>query len=73
MGSLAGEAMEVVPAETMDLKVPARAEIILEGEILPFAREWTGPFGEFTGYSLGSRKREVFHVKVVTSPRRFLA
>ncbi len=66
MGSLAGEPMEVVPAETMDLKVPARAEIILEGEILPFERVDEGPFGEFTGYSLGSRKREVFHVKAVT-------
>jgi 2,5-furandicarboxylate decarboxylase 1 len=66
MGALAGEAMEVVPAETMDLLVPARAEIILEGEILPFERVDEGPFGEFTGYSLGSRKREVFHVKAVT-------
>jgi 2,5-furandicarboxylate decarboxylase 1 len=66
MGALAGEAMEVVPAETMDLKVPARAEMILEGEILPFERVDEGPFGEFTGYSLGSRKREVFHVKAIT-------
>jgi 2,5-furandicarboxylate decarboxylase 1 len=66
MGALAGEAIEVVPAETMDLMVPARAEIILEGEILPFERVDEGPFGEFTGYSLGSRKREVFHVKAMT-------
>jgi UbiD family decarboxylase len=66
MGSLAGEAMEVVRAETIDLKVPARAEMILEGEILPFERVEEGPFGEFTGYSLGSRKREVFHVKAMT-------
>ena len=66
MGSVAGEAMEVAPAETMDLRVPARAEIILEGEILPFERVEEGPFGEFTGYSLGSRKREVFHVKAIT-------
>ena len=66
MGALAGEAMEVVPAETMELQVPARAEMILEGEILPFERVDEGPFGEFTGYSLGSRKREVFHVKAVT-------
>jgi 2,5-furandicarboxylate decarboxylase 1 len=65
MGSLAGEPMEVVPAETMDLKVPARAEMILEGEILPFERVDEGPFGEFTGYSLGSRKREIFHVKAI--------
>ncbi len=66
MGSLAGAAMEVVGAETMDLKVPAHAEMILEGEILPFERVDEGPFGEFTGYSLGSRKREVFHVKTIT-------
>ena len=63
---LAGEPMEVVPAETLNLKVPARAEMILEGEIPPFERVDEGPFGEFTGYSLGSRKREVFHVKAVT-------
>ena len=66
MGSLAGAAMDVVGAETMDLKVPAHAEMILEGEILPFERVDEGPFGEFTGYSLGSRKREVFHVKTIT-------
>ena len=66
MGALAGEAMEVVPAETMDLMVPARAEIILEGEILPFERIDEGPFGEFTGYSLGTRKRELFEVKAIT-------
>jgi UbiD family decarboxylase len=66
MGSLAGEPMEVVAAETMDLKVPARAEMIIEGEILPFERVDEGPFGEFTGYSLGSRKREVFSVKTIS-------
>jgi 2,5-furandicarboxylate decarboxylase 1 len=66
MGSLAGAPMEVVGAETLDLKVPARAEMIIEGEILPFERVDEGPFGEFTGYSLGSRKREVFRVKAIT-------
>ncbi|MFQ5682565.1 MAG: UbiD family decarboxylase [Candidatus Binatia bacterium] len=66
MGALASEPMEVVPAETLDLKVPARAEMILEGEILPLERVDEGPFGEFTGYSLGSRKREIFYVKTVT-------
>jgi len=66
MGALAGEPMDVVPAETMDLMVPANAEIILEGEILPFERIDEGPFGEFTGYSLGTRKRELFEVKAIT-------
>jgi 2,5-furandicarboxylate decarboxylase 1 len=66
MGALAGEPIETVPAETVDLRVPARAEMILEGEILPFERVDEGPFGEFTGYSLGSRKREIFHVTAIT-------
>src|SRR3990172_10139041 len=44
MGALAGEAMEVVPAETLDLKVPARGEMIFEGEILPFQKMYEGPF-----------------------------
>jgi UbiD family decarboxylase len=66
MGALAGEPMEVVRAETMDLMIPSRAEMVLEGEIVPFERVDEGPFGEFTGYSLGSRKREIFHVKAVT-------
>ena len=66
MGSLAGAPMEVIGAETMDLKVPVRAEMIIEGEIPPFERVDEGPFGEFTGYSLGSRKREIFHVKAIT-------
>ena len=69
MGALAGEPIEVVSAETMDLQVPARAEMILEGEILPFERVDEGPFGEFTGYSLGSRKREVFVIKAITHRR----
>ncbi len=69
MGALAGEPLEVVRAETMDLLVPARAEIILEGEIPPLERVDEGPFGEFTGYSLGSRKREIFVVKAITHRR----
>lgn len=66
MGGLAGEPMEVVQAKSIDLKVPARAEMILEGRILPFEREDEGPFGEFTGYSLGARRREIFEVTAVT-------
>jgi UbiD family decarboxylase len=41
-----------------DVLVPAAAEMILEGEILPRERTAEGPFGEFTGYSLGERQRE---------------
>jgi 2,5-furandicarboxylate decarboxylase 1 len=66
MGGLLGEPLELVRAETSDLLVPAHAEMIIEGEILPAERTPEGPFGEFTGYSLGERQREVFRVKAIT-------
>jgi 2,5-furandicarboxylate decarboxylase 1 len=66
MGALLGEPLELVRAETSDVLVPAHAEMIIEGEILPAERTPEGPFGEFTGYSLGERQREVFRVKAIT-------
>ena len=69
MGGLLGEPLELVKCETSDLLVPAAAEIILEGEILPNERTAEGPFGEFTGYSLGERQREVLHVRAITHRR----
>ncbi len=50
VGGLLGEPMQLRRAETVDLDVPAWAEIVIEGEILPGEREPEGPFGEFTGY-----------------------
>ena len=49
-GALLGEPLEVVRCETSDILVPARAEIILEGEIPPGVREEEGPWGDFTKY-----------------------
>ena len=49
-GSLRGAPVEVVKAETVDLEVPATAEIIIEGTVLPNVREEEGPFGEVSGY-----------------------
>ena len=69
MGGLLGEPLELVKCETSDLLVPAAAEIILEGEILPRERTAEGPFGEFTGYSLGERQREIFQVRAITHRR----
>jgi 2,5-furandicarboxylate decarboxylase 1 len=66
MGGLLGEPLELVRCETSDLLVPAHAEMILEAEILPHERMAEGPFGEFTGYSLGERQREVVKVRAVT-------
>jgi 2,5-furandicarboxylate decarboxylase 1 len=49
--------------------VPAQAELVIEAEILPQKRTAEGPFGEFTGYSLGERQREVVEVKALTHRR----
>ena len=69
MGRLLGEPLELVKCETSDVLVPAQAELVLEAEILPRERTPEGPFGEFTGYSLGQRQREVVRVKAITHRR----
>ncbi|HEV8440710.1 MAG TPA: UbiD family decarboxylase [Methylomirabilota bacterium] len=66
MGGLFGEPLELVKCETSDVLVPAHAELVIEAEVLPAARTPEGPFGEFTGYSLGEREREVVKVKAIT-------
>jgi len=48
--SLIGEPVELVRCETVDLHVPANAEIVIEGIIKPNARQVEGPFGEYPGY-----------------------
>ena len=54
-GGWRGSPTQLVKAETSDLLVPAYAEVILEGEVVPGARVPEGPHGESTGfYSQGS-------------------
>jgi 4-hydroxy-3-polyprenylbenzoate decarboxylase len=66
-GALRRKPVELVKAETNDLLVPAHAEIILEGEILPKMRLHEGPFGEFPGYrTQGASFQPVFKVKAIT-------
>ena len=49
-------------ASTVDLEVPATAEIVIEGYVDPTYREQEAPFGEYTGY-MGTRvANPVFHV-----------
>ena len=69
-GGLRGEPLEVVRCETVDLLVPASAEIVLEGELLAGERELEGPFGEYTGYFGPAGDNYVFHVNCVTSRQR---
>ena len=69
MGGLLGEPLELVKCATSDVLVPAHAEMVLECEILPRERTPEGPFGEFTGYSLGERQREIVRVNAITHRR----
>jgi 2,5-furandicarboxylate decarboxylase 1 len=48
-GALLGRPVELVRGVTVDVEVPADAELVVEGRILPGAREDEGPFGEYTG------------------------
>jgi len=51
-GGLKGEPLELTRCETVELEVPAEAEIIIEGRIPPGVKDTDGPFGEGTGYYL---------------------
>lgn len=50
MGALMDEPLEVVAGETVDLPVPAFAEIAIEGYLDPAQESRDGPFAEFTGF-----------------------
>ena len=70
VGGLLGEPLEVAPCATIDLHVPAAAEIVIEGEILPGVREPEGPFGEFTGYFSRRSTEHVFVAKAIAMRER---
>ncbi|MBW2000324.1 MAG: UbiD family decarboxylase, partial [Deltaproteobacteria bacterium] len=57
-GGIAGVPIEVIEGKHTGLPIPANAEIVLEGHVLPGERAPEGPFGEWTGYYAGSRRPE---------------
>ena len=75
-GGLASRPIEMVRCLNHDLEVPAHAEFVLEGEILPGIREKEGPLGECSGYymqfespigritSVMHRKDAIYHALV---------
>jgi 2,5-furandicarboxylate decarboxylase 1 len=65
-GALHGEALDVVRCVKHDVRVPAHAEIVVEGRILPGVRAPEGPFGEFPKYYSAREDREVIEVLAVT-------
>jgi UbiD family decarboxylase len=60
------EPVQLVECETVDVEVPARAEMVIEGEIPPHIRENEGPFGEYTGYATGRSTNHVLNVRAIT-------
>ena len=68
-GFLRGEPVELVPAKTVDLEVPANAEIVLEGFIAKDELTEEGPFGDHTGYYTPPEPFPVFHVTAMTMRR----
>jgi 2,5-furandicarboxylate decarboxylase 1 len=65
-GALMGAPVEMVKCKTNRVRVPAHAEIVVEGRILPGIREPEGPFGEFPQYYGPRANREVILVDAVT-------
>src|SRR4030081_948196 len=57
MGAIRGQPVELVKCETVDLYVPATAEIVIEGYLGldPATYVMEGPYAEFTGYLAGDR------------------
>jgi 2,5-furandicarboxylate decarboxylase 1 len=68
-GSLMGEPLEMTQASTVDLPVPARAEIIIEGIVPPGERQFEGTFGEWPRYYTGMGDRPYITVKAITMRR----
>ena len=65
-GALIGAPVEMVKCRTNRVRVPAHAEIVIEGRILPKVREPEGPFGEFPQYYGPRADREVIQVDAIT-------
>ena len=66
-GGYLGEPVRLVKCETVDLEVPADAEIVLEGHIPPHYREEEGPFSEFQDYYVtGTGKNPIVEYQCMT-------
>ena len=66
-GALHGAPLEVVKCATNEVRVPAGAEIVIEGRLLPGVRETEGPFGEFPQYYGPAGENPAIDVQAVTT------
>ncbi len=65
-GGIAGQPVELVRCKTVDLEVPAHAEIVVEGIIPTDELELEGPFGEFPGYMTTTNSTLFMDVTAIT-------
>ena len=65
-GFLRNKALDLVECKTIPLKVPAEAEIILEGYIIPGEVMPEGPYGDHTGYYNDVEEFPIFHITAIT-------
>jgi 4-hydroxy-3-polyprenylbenzoate decarboxylase len=65
-GFLRGKPVEIVQCETVDLQVPAHAEIVLEGYVEVGELRAEGPFGDHTGFYTLTDEYPVFHLTCIT-------
>jgi 4-hydroxy-3-polyprenylbenzoate decarboxylase len=69
-GFLARRRIELVKAVTVDLEVPASAQIVLEGYVEPGERRREGPFGDHTGFYSLAENFPVFHLTCITMRKK---
>jgi UbiD family decarboxylase len=72
IGGMMGEALRVVKAKTVPIVIPADAEMVIEGRILPHIRREEGPFGEFTGHAVSKDERQVVEVTAITHRKNYI-
>jgi 2,5-furandicarboxylate decarboxylase 1 len=65
-GGLLEDPIRLVKCETIDIEVPADAELVIEGEVLPDGMTEEGPFGEASGTYAMEGSTEIFRVTAIT-------
>jgi 4-hydroxy-3-polyprenylbenzoate decarboxylase len=71
-GFLRNKAVELVKCKTIDMEVPADAEIILEGYVPAGVRRTEGPFGDHTGFYTLEDEYPIFKVTAITHRKNAL-
>ena len=72
IGGMMNEPLRLVKAKTVPILVPADAEMIIEGKMLPHVRRTEGPFGEFTGHAVPQDERQVIEVTAISHRKNYI-